>query len=65
MNELENLEKNVTLSKKVDVVEKKIEKKKKKRIRYPKNFDKANPGPAPNPERWLPKYERKEWKKKK
>ncbi|CAD8123999.1 unnamed protein product [Paramecium sonneborni] len=65
MNEIENLEKNIGLSKKVEVQVKKIQKKKKKRIRYPKNFDKTNPGPLPNPERWLPKYERKEWKKKK
>jgi signal recognition particle subunit SRP72 len=33
-------------------------KKIKKRIRYPKNFDIQNPGPLPDPERWLPKYER-------
>ncbi|CAD8212428.1 unnamed protein product [Paramecium pentaurelia] len=65
MNEIENLEKNIGLSKKVEVQVKKIQKKKKKRIRYPKNFDKTNPGPLPNPERWLPKQERKEWKKKK
>lgn len=65
MNVIENLEKNINLSKKVEVTEKKIQKKKKKRVRYPKNFDKMNPGPVPNPERWLPKYERKEWKKKK
>ncbi|CAD8106400.1 unnamed protein product [Paramecium primaurelia] len=65
MNEIENLEKNIGLSKKVEVQVKKIQKKKKKRIRYPKNFDKNNPGPLPNPERWLPKQERKEWKKKK
>ncbi|CAK69111.1 unnamed protein product (macronuclear) [Paramecium tetraurelia] len=65
MNEIENLERNIGLSKKVEVQVKKIQKKKKKRIRYPKNFDKTNPGPLPNPERWLPKYDRKEWKKKK
>ncbi|CAD8108153.1 unnamed protein product [Paramecium primaurelia] len=65
MNEIENLERNIGLSKKVEVQVKKIQKKKKKRIRYPKNFDKTNPGPLPNPERWLPKQERKEWKKKK
>lgn len=65
MNVIENLEKNINLSKKVEVSEKKIQKKKKKRVRYPKNFDKNNPGAVPNAERWLPKYERKEWKKKK
>lgn len=26
--------------------------------RYPKDFDPANPGPPPDPERWLPKRER-------
>ncbi|CAE8685589.1 unnamed protein product, partial [Polarella glacialis] len=40
-----------------------------KRIRkrkplYPKNFDPENPGPPPDPERWLPKRERTEFKKK-
>ncbi|KAM3131194.1 hypothetical protein pb186bvf_016652 [Paramecium bursaria] len=60
MAEIENLEKNIGLSKKVEQQVKKIQKKKKKRIRYPKNFDKTNPGPLPNPERWLPKHERKE-----
>ncbi|KRX06467.1 hypothetical protein PPERSA_05080 [Pseudocohnilembus persalinus] len=40
-------------------------KKKKRKIRYPKNFDPENPGPKPDPERWLPKYERKEYRKKK
>lgn len=44
-----------------DVVAKK--KKKKRKIRYPKNFDPENPGPPPDPERWLPKYERTEYKK--
>lgn len=34
-------------------------------MRYPKNFDPKNPGPLPNPERWLPKWERKDFKKKK
>lgn len=38
---------------------------KKRRKRYPKNFDPENPGPAPNPERWLPKHERKDYRKKK
>lgn len=44
-----------------------VEKKKtnkKKKIRYPKNFDPENPGPLPDPERWLPKHERSEYKKK-
>mmetsp|Transcript_10442 Transcript_10442/g.32680 ORF Transcript_10442/g.32680 Transcript_10442/m.32680 type:complete len:964 (-) Transcript_10442:105-2996(-) len=39
-------------------------KKKKRKPKYPKNYDPANPGPAPDPERWLPKRERTEFKKK-
>lgn len=35
----------------------------KKRVRYPKNFDPANPGPLPDPERWLPKWQRSRFKK--
>lgn len=38
-------------------------KKRKRRPRYPKNFDPANPGPMPDPERWLPKYEKTKNKK--
>lgn len=34
----------------------------KKKILYPKNFDPQNPGPAPDPERWLPKRERASYK---
>jgi hypothetical protein len=30
---------------------------------YPKGFDPDNPGPPPDPERWLPKHERAEFKK--
>uniref|UniRef100_A0A0G4HTR3 Signal recognition particle subunit SRP72 n=1 Tax=Chromera velia CCMP2878 TaxID=1169474 RepID=A0A0G4HTR3_9ALVE len=40
-----------------------LKKKRKKKIRYPKNFDPNNPGPPPDPERWLPKRERAEYKK--
>lgn len=39
-------------------------KKKLKKIRWPKNFDKANPGPQPDPERWVHKLERVKGKKK-
>lgn len=39
-------------------------KKRKRRVRYPKGFDPANPGPLPNPERWLPKWQRSDFKKK-
>lgn len=41
-------------------------KKMKKRTRkplYPKGYDPENPGPPPDPERWLPKRERAEFKK--
>lgn len=30
----------------------------KKKIRFPKNFNFENPGPRPDPERWIPKSER-------
>lgn len=33
-------------------------------MRLPKDFDPANPGPMPNPERWLPKWQRSDFKKK-
>jgi len=42
----------------------KTKKKRKRKIRYPKGFDPENPGPPPDPERWLPKRERSEFKKK-
>jgi len=42
---------------------KKAKRKRKRKIRYPKNFDPQNPGPMPDPERWLPKRERAEFKK--
>jgi signal recognition particle subunit SRP72 len=41
----------------------KAKKRRKRKIRYPKNFDPENPGPPPDPERWLPKRERAEFKK--
>ncbi|CAE7876113.1 srpa-72 [Symbiodinium necroappetens] len=41
-----------------------VKKKRKRKIRYPKGFDPENPGPPPDPERWLPKRERSEFKKK-
>lgn len=40
----------------------KEKKKKKKKIRHPKNFDAKNPGPMPDPERWLPKLQRKKYR---
>ena len=42
---------------------KKIERKRKRKPRYPKGFDPVNPGPPPDPERWLPKWQRAENKK--
>merc|ERR1712003_487279 len=41
----------------------KSKRKRKRKIRYPKGFDPENPGPPPDPERWLPKRERTEYKK--
>lgn len=38
-------------------------KKRKRKPRYPKGFDPENPGPPPDPERWLPKHERAAFKK--
>ncbi|KAJ8539842.1 hypothetical protein K7X08_014094 [Anisodus acutangulus] len=35
----------------------KAKKKRKRKPKYPKGFDPANPGPTPDPERWLPKRE--------
>ena len=49
--------------KKGEKLEKK-KKKKKKKIRYPKNFDPKHPGPMPDPERWLPKMQKKKYKAK-
>jgi len=39
-------------------------KRKRRKPRYPRGFDPARPGPAPDPERWLPKYQRKGFKHK-
>lgn len=37
--------------------------KRKRKIRYPKGFDPKNPGPEPDHERWLPKWQRSRFKK--
>lgn len=42
----------------------KAKKKRKRKPRYPKGFDPANPGPPPDPERWLPKRERSSYRPK-
>ncbi|KAL4423713.1 hypothetical protein ABPG75_001014 [Micractinium tetrahymenae] len=41
----------------------KKKRKRKRQPRYPKSFDPANPGPPPDPERWLPKWQRSDAKK--
>uniref|UniRef100_A0A7N0TXD1 Signal recognition particle subunit SRP72 n=1 Tax=Kalanchoe fedtschenkoi TaxID=63787 RepID=A0A7N0TXD1_KALFE len=42
----------------------KTKKKRKRKPKYPKGFDPANPGPPPDPERWLPKRERSTYRPK-
>ena len=42
----------------------KKKKKHKKKKRYPKNFNPKNPGPMPDPERWLPKMQKKKFRAK-
>ncbi|KAI3520463.1 hypothetical protein L1887_09899 [Cichorium endivia] len=42
----------------------KAKRKRKRKPKYPKGFDPANPGPAPDPERWLPKRERSSYRPK-
>ncbi|KAG8493085.1 hypothetical protein CXB51_010360 [Gossypium anomalum] len=42
----------------------KLKKKRKRKPRYPKGFDPANPGPPPDPERWLPRRERSSYRPK-
>ena len=40
-----------------------IAQKRRKKPKYPKGFDPTNPGPLPDPERWLPKWERARYRK--
>ncbi|KAJ0039074.1 hypothetical protein Pint_23645 [Pistacia integerrima] len=42
----------------------KPKKRRKRKPRYPKGFDPANPGPPPNPERWFPRRERSSYRPK-
>ncbi|GLJ44232.1 hypothetical protein SUGI_0923960 [Cryptomeria japonica] len=42
----------------------KLRRKRKRKPRYPKGFDPTNPGPPPDPERWLPKRERSSYRPK-
>ncbi|CAH8257390.1 unnamed protein product [Arabidopsis lyrata] len=43
---------------------KKEKAKRKRKPKYPKGFDQANPGPPPDPERWLPRRERSSYRPK-
>ncbi|XP_057949479.1 uncharacterized protein LOC131144691 [Malania oleifera] len=61
--------KHIEGSSRVGVVEEnkhkeKTKKKRKRKPKYPKGFDPANPGPPPDPERWLPKRERSSYRPK-
>ncbi|KAJ8758902.1 hypothetical protein K2173_002681 [Erythroxylum novogranatense] len=47
-----------------EVKKEKPKKKRKRKPRYPKGFDPANPGPPPDPERWLPRRERSSYRPK-
>lgn len=40
------------------------DRKRKRKPRYPKGFDPDRPGPPPDPERWIPKWQRSTYKKK-
>jgi hypothetical protein len=40
-----------------------IPKTRKRKIKLPKSFDPSNPGQMPDPERWLPKWQRSRFKK--
>jgi len=45
------------------IARRKARRKARRAKRYPKGFDPANPGPPPDPERWLPKWERSNQRK--
>eukprot|EP00249_Psilotum_nudum_P010597 c22638_g1_i1 orf=54-2165(+) len=53
-----------TLPEGVERAKNKNRRKRKRKPRYPKGFDPANPGPPPDPERWLPKRERSTYRPK-
>ena len=63
-NNIHNLLDEVFVKFRKQVVKEKklLSKKRKKKIIYPKNFDPKNPGPMPDPERWIPKVQRKKYK---
>ncbi|KAG9132792.1 hypothetical protein Leryth_014055 [Lithospermum erythrorhizon] len=54
----------VSLSEAYESKNKDRKKKRKRKPRYPKGFDPANPGPPPDPERWLPRRERSSYRPK-
>lgn len=47
-----------------EVKKEKAKRKRKRKPKYPKGFDPANPGPPPDPERWLPRRERSSYRPK-
>jgi signal recognition particle subunit SRP72 len=55
---------NMNVDTPVEISKKQKTKKRKRKPRYPKGFDPANPGPPPDPERWLPKRERSSYRPK-
>jgi signal recognition particle subunit SRP72 len=55
---------NMNVDTPVEIIKKQKTKKRKRKPRYPKGFDPANPGPPPDPERWLPKRERSSYRPK-
>ena len=40
-----------------------IPKKKNKKVKYPKGYNPETPGPMPDPERWLPKWQKTKYRK--
>jgi hypothetical protein len=40
-----------------------IPKKRNRKVKYPKGFDPRSPGPEPDPERWLPKWQQSKYKR--
>ncbi|KAL6573749.1 hypothetical protein OROHE_002208 [Orobanche hederae] len=54
----------VGLSEAYEAKSKEKRKQRKRKPKYPKGFDPANPGPPPDPERWLPKRERSSYRPK-
>lgn len=55
---------NIGVTPQEEIKKEKPKRKRKRKPRYPKGFDPANPGPPPDPERWLPKRERSSYRPK-